>query len=96
MLHIYAVQEIMSSIRWTFKERLKYNVLEKGIPLAVRSTVWVCCSSLAGIAVSNPVDVCLLCVPCVVRERFLRRAEHLSRGVLPSVVCLSVISKPQN
>ena len=26
-------------------------------------------------------------------ERFLRRADHSSRGVLPSVVCLSVIVK---
>jgi hypothetical protein len=32
---------------------------------------------------------------CVVRERSLRQADHSSRGVLPSVVCLRVISKPQ-
>jgi len=38
-------------------------------------------------------DVCLLCVFCVVRYRFLRRADHSSRGVPPSVVCLSVIAK---
>ena len=35
--------------------------------------------------------------PCVVcsQERFLRRADDSSRGVLPSVVCLNVIMKPQ-
>jgi hypothetical protein len=64
--------------------------------MAVRSTAWVCGSSIAGIAGSNPLDVYLLCVSCVVRERFLRRAEHLSRLVLPKVVCLIVISTPQN
>jgi hypothetical protein len=32
---------------------------------------------------------------CVVRKRYLRRADHSSREVLPSVVWLSVISKPQ-
>ena len=30
------------------------------------------------------VDVCLLWVLCVVRYRSQRRADHLSRGVLPS------------
>jgi len=34
-------------------------------------------------------------VLCVVRYRFLRRADHLSREVLSSVVCLSVIAEPQ-
>jgi hypothetical protein len=29
------------------------------------------------------------------QEKSLRRADHLSRGVLPSVVCLSVNSKPR-
>jgi hypothetical protein len=32
---------------------------------------------------------------CVVRQRSLRRADQSSRGVLPSVVCLSVIAKPR-
>jgi hypothetical protein len=51
----------------------------------------VCGRSLVGIGGSNPaggMDVCLLWVSCVVRQRFLRRADHSSRGVLPSVVCL--------
>jgi len=40
-------------------------------------------------------DVCLLWVLCVVRQRSLRRSNHSSRVVLPSVVCLSVIVKPR-
>jgi len=45
---------------------------------------------------SNPVadmDVYLLGVLCVVRYRSLRRADHSSRGILPSVVCLSMIAE---
>jgi hypothetical protein len=38
---------------------------------------------------------CLLWVLCVVRYRSLRQADHSSRGVLPSVVCLSVILNPR-
>jgi hypothetical protein len=52
--------------------------------------------SLAGIVGSNAtggVEVCLLWVLCVARS--LRRADQSSRGVLPSVVCLSVIVKPR-
>jgi len=54
--------------------------------------------SLAEIAGSNPaggMDVCLLWMLCVVRYRSLRRTDPSSTVVLPSVVCLSVISKPQ-
>ena len=41
-------------------------------------------------------DVCLLWVLCVVRKRSLRRADHSSRGVLPTVVRRCVWSrKPQ-
>jgi hypothetical protein len=55
---------------------------------------WVCCCS--GIAGSIPVGgmyVYPLWVFCVIRYRFLRRADHSSRGVLSSIVCLSVIVK---
>jgi len=38
-------------------------------------------------------DVCLLWVLCVVRKRSLRRADHSSRGVLPTVVCRFVWSR---
>ena len=66
------------------------------------SKAWVCGCSLAGMAVSNPVggmDVyyewCVLC-----RYRALSRADHSSRGVLPSVVSqrdleTSTISRPR-
>jgi len=66
------------------------------IPLAARPKVWIYGALIAGIAGSNPaggMDVCLLWVLCVVREISLRRADHLSRGVFPSVACLSVIVK---
>ena len=68
------------------------------IPVAVRSKAWVCGRSLIGIVGSNPtlcMNVCLLWVLCIVRWRSLRRADHPSRGVLPSVACLSVIVKPR-
>jgi hypothetical protein len=54
---------------------------------------------LLGITDWNPaggVDVCLLWMLCVVfRCRSLRRSDPSSEGVLPIVVCLSVISKYQ-
>ena len=68
------------------------------IPVAAPSTAWVCRRSLVEIVGSNPaagIDVCLLCVLSVVRKRSLRRVDHSSRGVLQSVVCLSVIMKPR-
>ena len=45
---------------------------------------------------SNPVGdmfVYLLGVLCIVRYRSLRRVDYSSRGVVPSVVCLSVIAE---
>jgi hypothetical protein len=68
------------------------------LPSGPRSKVQVCRHSLAAIACSNPaggIDVLLLCVLCVFRERPLCRAVHLSRGVLPNVVCLSLTVKPR-
>jgi len=59
------------------------------VPVAARSVTLVYGHLFAVIASSNPagdVDVCLLRVLCVVRERSMRRADHLSRGVLPTVV----------
>jgi hypothetical protein len=58
--------------------------------MAARSKTWVCGRSLAGIAGSSltgRLDVSLLCVLYVVRYMSLRRADHSSREVLPSVVC---------
>jgi len=68
------------------------------ISVAARPEAWVCGRSLDGIAGSNPAgtwmsvfsECCVLsCNMC------LRRADHSSRGVLQSVVWLSVTSKPQ-
>jgi len=42
---------------------------------------------------SNPtggMDICTLCVSCVVRYKSLRRADHSSRGVLPTLLCRCV------
>ena len=64
--------------------------------MAARSKAWVCGSWVVGIVGSNPVggmDVCLLQVLCIIRFSSLRRADRLPRGVLPNVVCLSVIVK---
>jgi len=63
------------------------------IPVAVRSKVWVYCRSPVWIASSKPaegMDVCLLRVLCVVGYKSLQRADHSSRGVAHSVVCLSM------
>jgi hypothetical protein len=66
--------------------------------VAARSKAWFYGRSLAGTTNSNPAGgmysyVCVLWVLCVVKWRSLRRAYHLSRGVLPIVVCLSVIEE---
>ena len=61
--------------------------------MAARSKEWVCGRSLAGIVGSNPAGG--MDTLCVVRYKSLRRADHRSREVLPSVVSLSVIVKPQ-
>ena len=66
------------------------------VPVAARSKAYVCGRSLAEIVGSNPtggMDVCLLWVLCVVRLRSLRRADHSSRGVLPTVVRRCVWSR---
>ena len=62
-------------------------------PVAARSKVEFCSRSPAEIVGSNPtggMNVCLLWVLCVVRYRSLRRADHWSIGVLPTVVCRCV------
>jgi hypothetical protein len=69
---------------------MKFN--EWLIPVTAPSKVWVCDRSLAWNAGLNPsgsMNVISLCVCC--QDRSLRRADDSSRGVLSSVVCLSVI-----
>jgi len=71
---------------------LEFNTINKKdtpVSVAARSKTLVCSRSPAEIVGSNPaggMDVCLLRVLCVVRYRPLRRADHSSRGVLPTVV----------
>jgi hypothetical protein len=58
-------------------------------PVAAQSKVGVCGRSPAEIVGSNTaggMDVCRLWVLCVVRKGSLRRVDHSSRGVLPTVV----------
>jgi len=58
------------------------------VPVATRSKAKVCSRSPAEIVGSNPngdMDVCLLSVLCVVRQRSLRRADRSSREVLLTV-----------
>ena len=65
--------------------------------MAATSKAWVCGLSFAGSLCSNHaggMDVCPLRVLCCLVEVFCR-ADHSSRGVLPGVVCLSVIVKPR-
>ena len=60
--------------------------------MAARSKTWVLSGSLDGTAGSNPAggtDVFCLWVLGVVRYSSLLRADHSSRGFLPSVVCLT-------
>jgi hypothetical protein len=66
--------------------------------VAARSKARVCGSSLAGNAglnIARGMNVYLLCVLFVVRYRCLRQADRSSKGVLPSVVCLSMIIIPR-
>ena len=62
------------------------------VPVAAQSKVLVCRQSSAEIVGSNPTgdtDVCGEC--CELSGRGLcKRADHSSRGVLPSVVCRCV------
>jgi len=68
------------------------------ISVAAGSKARVCGFSLAMIEGLNPtecIQICLIGMFCVVRWKYLRRADHSSGGVLQSVVCLSVIVKPR-
>jgi hypothetical protein len=67
--------------------RYYYYKIKIGLSLAGPSGRAVYGRSPAAIVGSNPtegMDVCLLCV-CVVRYRSLRRSDHPSRRVLPTV-----------
>ena len=86
--------EILANYNMTYFTFISPVSMWRSIPVVALSKVSVCGRSLAGIASYNSArgkDVCFLWVLCVVRLRFRRRADHLSRGVLQCVVCLSVI-----
>ena len=66
--------------------------------MVAKSRAWVYGLSLAGISgLNHPagIDVCHLRVLRIFKYRSLRQADHSTRGVLPSVVCLSVIEETQ-
>ena len=82
-----------------FVKYLPHLRMSQPIPVAEWSKAWVCGCSLRETVGSNSasgMDVCTLWV-LRVREWSLRRDDHSSRGVLPTVVCLSVsvVMKPQ-
>ena len=67
------------------------HITHAPISVATRSNALVCGRSVAATASSNPAWITyfsLLWVLCVVRKRSLRRTDHLSGGVLPSVMSL--------
>ena len=55
--------------------------------MAARSKAWVCrsCDGIAGSNSAGGMDVCPRYVLCVIRKRSLPRADHSSRGILPTV-----------
>ena len=59
----------------------------------MRPKTSVCGRALVGIIGSN--HAVATEVLCVVRKRFQRRADHPSRGVLPTLVGLGVIMEPR-
>jgi len=63
--------------------------------MGARVKAWVCGPSIAGIAGSNPAVGMDVCVLWVLSGIYLSREDNLSRGVVQSVVCLSVIVKPR-
>jgi len=67
------------------------------IPVATLSKVWVYCRSIPGTAGSNPSGIWMSvsCECCVLSGRRLCDGSITRRrGVLPSVVCLSVMQEP--
>jgi hypothetical protein len=73
-------------------------ITRRPIPGAARPKACVCGSSLNGIAGSNPAGTWMsVSSECCVLScnMSLRRADHLSRGILQSVLWMNVTSKPQ-
>jgi hypothetical protein len=93
LMHIYRIKW-----SWYIWKDLVCLLINEQIPAAAPSNAWVCGRSFVGIAGANPdggMDVCLLCLLDVARYTSLHRADHSSRGVQQSVMCLvSVVVKP--
>jgi len=87
-LHIH---RLLSAVHMKPIQFIIWYLLNGPIPVATRFKAWVCGSYTAWMAGLNPaagMDVWLLWSLCVVWRRSLRRADHSSKGVLPSVVRL--------
>jgi hypothetical protein len=63
------------------------------ISMTERSKEKICSHLPAGIAVSNSAGGMSVCCECCVLS--MRQADHSSRGVLPNVVSLFAIQKPE-
>jgi hypothetical protein len=59
--------------------------------LAARCKAWVCGRLLAGIMGLNPAGGMVVGRGGVCCQRSMRRVDHLSREILPSVVCPNVV-----
>jgi hypothetical protein len=85
----YSKLYIQFIIYWLYRTSgIELFKLMFAIQVAVRSELWVCGRWIAGCAGSNPSsgrDICVF-------NSFvsIRRADYMSRGVLPIVVLLSV------
>ena len=103
-LHVSVLLTILGHLNTNFKTQNKtyifvcgltnctsHNNLCLPVPVAARSKAWVCDRWVAGTVGSNPtddMDDCFLWVLCIVR-----RADHSSRGVLPTVMRRCVWSR---
>ena len=85
----YQPNELIISWRRVLFEK---RTAPQPIPVAAWSKALVCGRPLAGIVGFNPtgsVDICLFWVLCVVKQRSLHWADHLSREVLLCVVYIT-------
>jgi hypothetical protein len=67
--------------------------------VAALSAAWVYGRSLSGIVALNPTGIMnflMLGLLCVVRRKSLEWADHSTRGVLPSMMCLRVFAESQD
>jgi len=65
------------------------SVIWQPIPVAARSKAWACGRSHAesvGLSRAAGINISLFSVLCLLKQISLRRADHSSRGVLPTVV----------